>query len=148
MTGGTAIGQNSGSITQSPRAINAGSYVEGNQSQQGVFISGGTVNGPVIGTSSGSVVFGASALAGGARQVALSEVLAQVQAAQGQARDTDLADDLSLVAQALQSALRAESAGKAERRASKLREAQALFDALAQSHAPLQPLAEQLRRIR
>jgi hypothetical protein len=130
-----------------------GDYVEGNLQQQGVFISGGTVHGTVIGTMAGGTVIvssGASTPAGVPSTIALAELLAQVRAAAAQSKqhgDADSADELERIALDLAAALRAQDSGDTSRRQAKLGRAQQDLDSLAQSQPELRALAQALRRV-
>jgi len=130
-----------------------GDYVEGNLQQQGVFISGGTVHGTVIGTMAGGTVIVSSAAStstGGPSAIALAEVLAQVRAAATQSQqrgDADSADELERIALDLAAALRAQESGDTSRRRAKLDRAQQDLDSIAQSQPELRALAQTLRRV-
>lgn len=122
-----------GPVTQNfgaQRTINtSGDYTDGNSDKrQGVFISGGTTYGPVVGSNAGTInaTYGTIPTAGRSGAT-LDEARSRVQQASEQARQSgnaDLADDLDGIVRALDAALKAANEGKLERRSAKLREAQ------------------------
>ncbi len=144
-----------GPVTQvagSQRNVNTGggAYVEGDLRQQGVFVSGGTFGGPVIGAvSGGTLTFGAGTPSA-TPAVALPDALARIREAAAQAQqrgDADTADELQRIALDLAAALRADEAGDAERRRARLNRAQHDLDSLAQSQPDLSALAELLHGV-
>lgn len=126
-----------------------GAYVEGDQHQQGVFISGGAVYGPVIGAMSGGTVLVSGAPgAARAQPPALADALAQIRAAATQAQqrgDADDADELQRIALDVAAALRAQESGDDARRRSRVERAQRDLDLLVEDRPALHPLADLLR---
>ncbi len=122
-----------------------GKYVEGNSDERvGVFMSGGTVYGTVVGVQHNT----GSAAPQAERSLSLAEALDQLQRAGAQligATAQDFADD---VLRPLQVALDAEHGGDMARRASRLSAARERLDQLAKGSAALQPLTAILSRVR
>ncbi len=177
MTGGTVIagdqtnaqgsqgfiGQATGPISQnfgSQQTVNTGGgsyintgggdYAGGNidRRQADLFVDGNLISGNVIGGSSDLLADILGDLP--PQQPSLGQVLAQARQASEQARgrgDDDLADDLQSVVVALEAGLKAEQAGKAERRAAKIAEARAALSQLAPGHPELRELAAAIGRV-
>lgn len=130
-----------------------GDYAEGNiDRRQGAFVGGGTVYGPVVGSTSGTITtsYGGLPQRAGEASIFLQQVLARVQQVMVEARhqgNDDLADDLGGVAGQLEAALKAEQGGKIERRTAKLREGQASLRSIAAGHPDLQELVAELERV-
>jgi len=126
-----------------------GDYAEGTiDKRQGVFVEGGTIYGPVVGTNMGTITtsYGHS-LTNDTRHVSLDQVLAQVQHAvirTKQQGDDDLADDLEDVVRALQAARKAQTEGKAERRSTRLREAREALRRIGAGEPSLRNLVQML----
>jgi hypothetical protein len=119
----------------------------GEQISAGVFVSGGTINGPVVGVNTGTITTQQSATAPPNQ---LEQALARVRHAADNARqrgDDDLADDLGGVIHSLQAALRAWGEGKAERQAAKLHEARDTIGRMAAGQPALRELAQMLVQI-
>lgn len=95
-------------------------------SRQGVVITGGTVSGQVAGFNSGTMNYHTAAAPGRPAPSPARRAQAALLRAGEEARaagDEDLADDLESITLVLQSAIRAEDEGKAERCDAKTREA-------------------------
>lgn len=148
---GIAIGHGAQS---SVRTVNTGGgdYAEGNiDKREGVFVSGGTVHGSVIGTNYGNVTtnYGGSPDSR-ASAPTLTQAIELVQQAQTQAQsrgDEDTAEDLGGVVANLHAALKAEQAGNQARRKSKLTDARTQIERLAVQHPALGSLVQALAAI-
>jgi hypothetical protein len=147
-----AIIRPSGSVTQRNINTGGGDYTEGHlDKRQGVFISGGTISGPVVGVNAGTITTNINTPhSGAAHPLSLEQVLDQVQRRAALARqhgDDDLAEDLDGVVSSLRAARRAQDEGKAERRLAKLHEARTTMRQLSGSYSNLQDILRLLEEV-
>jgi len=130
-----------------------GDYAEGDiEKQQGVFMSGGTVYGPVTGSNNGmiSASYGTQQQSASGATSPLRNIrshLRQVIDAAQARGDNNLAMDLDGVEQILGEAIRAERENDNTQRARKLRQAQADLDDLAVSQPALKDLVGMLQQV-
>ena len=131
--------------TPSPDNIQTGGdYASGTiDMRQGIFISDGSPSGLMIGVSTGTVNMFDRHAGAAPKSSPIEQALTLVQQAADEARerDDDLADDLGGVLTSLQSALKAQREGKAERRAAKLDEARRALDRASAGQPALRELA-------
>ncbi|MBA3946200.1 MAG: caspase family protein [Herpetosiphonaceae bacterium] len=147
--GNVAVGGNIGQNT----VINTGGgdYAgSGIDKRAGVFISGGSVNGPVIGTNTGTIntSYGGPSF-GSSDSDVLMQAQTELRVAIGRAQqrgDDDQVTDLQTVLTSLEAAQKATREGKSDRRATKLTEATSSLRSLANNDPALASLLALLSR--
>jgi len=147
------VNQAHGSIDQRTINTGGGDYAErDNNKQQGAFISGGTIYGPVVGINSGGTINynrHHTPDTTGQSPITLDEVLRRLREklAELQQRDENLAIELQRIELDLSGASRAQQASDAARRHHLLCRAKQELAALADQHDQLQPLAAALQQV-
>jgi hypothetical protein len=147
LSGGMNFGQHTSTIDHS--SIVVGNQQNVNDNRIGVSISGGTVQGAVVGFNAGTLNISASVRTGtGAPDDALEQALAIIQQMVAQAEqrgDEDLTLDLQAIVLSLQAALKARREGKTERQLTKVREARAAIEPYAAAQPALQAVVRMLQ---
>lgn len=118
--------------------------------RQGVFVSGGTIYGPVVGSNTGTITtIYDTPLTGRLPTGSLEQLTSHTQQVAAQARqrgDEEMAEDLDGVIHTLRAALKAQREGKTDRRIAKLREALAALRRVVEAHPQLHELMRALEQ--
>jgi hypothetical protein len=147
------INQVRGSINQRTINTGGGDYAERDiNKQQGAFISGGTIYGPVVGVNKGGTINynrHDTPDTTGQSPIVLDEVLRRLREtlAELQQRDENLAAELQRIEVDMSGASRAQQANDAARRQRLLSRAKQELAALSDEHGQLQSLAAMLQQV-